>query len=302
MARLPEPGSDHEVWGHVLNDFLSVSHNPDGTLKNDGVNAQLASTTTIDAASVGVTPHGQITETDAQAALEGLDKRLTNLMQFTPDYLQDFALVYDDFFGASTTSGTIGTLGWSSNLLNPGTVTAGNVDLANTPGWYSLNTGTVSSAGSSSLHFGSTTLSNQPVFICEMRCSMPMLNDSTNKATWRIGLHDGNTGANPNDGFYFEYTGASSTVHSVTVVAGSRTNKDTATPPVANSFSKYKIISDGGGAVYFYINEILVSTHTTSLAAFGNNFGPCLSITKTAGTGARSLRVDYFYLLWSVSR
>lgn len=31
MSRLPQPGSDSGVWGSILNDFLSVSHNPDGT-------------------------------------------------------------------------------------------------------------------------------------------------------------------------------------------------------------------------------------------------------------------------------
>lgn len=33
MARLPVPGSDDNVWGDVLNTYLSVEHNPDGTLK-----------------------------------------------------------------------------------------------------------------------------------------------------------------------------------------------------------------------------------------------------------------------------
>lgn len=34
MARLPQPGSDDGVWGAILNDFLTASHNEDGTLKN----------------------------------------------------------------------------------------------------------------------------------------------------------------------------------------------------------------------------------------------------------------------------
>ncbi len=33
MARLPIPGSDDGAWGTILNDFLSVEHNTDGTLK-----------------------------------------------------------------------------------------------------------------------------------------------------------------------------------------------------------------------------------------------------------------------------
>lgn len=33
MARLPKPGGDDGTWGNVLNDFLAVEHNEDGTLK-----------------------------------------------------------------------------------------------------------------------------------------------------------------------------------------------------------------------------------------------------------------------------
>jgi hypothetical protein len=39
VSRLPTPGSDNGVWGTVLNDFLSVSHNSDGTLKTSSVKA-----------------------------------------------------------------------------------------------------------------------------------------------------------------------------------------------------------------------------------------------------------------------
>jgi len=34
MARLPQPGGDQGTWGSVLNDYLSVAHNPDGSLKD----------------------------------------------------------------------------------------------------------------------------------------------------------------------------------------------------------------------------------------------------------------------------
>src|SRR5580700_319819 len=33
MSRLPIPGSDDNVWGQILNDFLDVAHNPDGSLQ-----------------------------------------------------------------------------------------------------------------------------------------------------------------------------------------------------------------------------------------------------------------------------
>lgn len=48
MARLPVPGGDENTWGIVLNDFLSASHNTDGSLKPAAVSgaATDASTTT----------------------------------------------------------------------------------------------------------------------------------------------------------------------------------------------------------------------------------------------------------------
>jgi len=33
MARLPTIGGDNDAWGSVLNEYLAVSHNTDGTLK-----------------------------------------------------------------------------------------------------------------------------------------------------------------------------------------------------------------------------------------------------------------------------
>lgn len=42
MARLPTPGSDSGQWGNILNEFLEVAHNADGTLKSTGVAAHAA--------------------------------------------------------------------------------------------------------------------------------------------------------------------------------------------------------------------------------------------------------------------
>jgi hypothetical protein len=37
MPRLPQPGGDAGTWGSVLNDFLNVSHNSDGTIKASAI-------------------------------------------------------------------------------------------------------------------------------------------------------------------------------------------------------------------------------------------------------------------------
>ncbi|HSX28359.1 MAG TPA: glycoside hydrolase family 16 protein [Candidatus Saccharimonadales bacterium] len=39
MTRLPSPGADSGTWGNILNDYLSQSHNSDGSLKSSAVTA-----------------------------------------------------------------------------------------------------------------------------------------------------------------------------------------------------------------------------------------------------------------------
>ncbi len=41
MSRLPNVGGDNGAWGIILNDFLGVSHNADGTLKSTAVTSLL---------------------------------------------------------------------------------------------------------------------------------------------------------------------------------------------------------------------------------------------------------------------
>lgn len=65
MARLPQPGGDDNTWGSILNDFLSVEHNTDGTLKKAS-----DITSAISAAqSAYQKPAGGIPETDLNAAV-----------------------------------------------------------------------------------------------------------------------------------------------------------------------------------------------------------------------------------------
>lgn len=39
MTRLPYPGADENTWGEILNEFLLVSHDSDGTLRNNSVSS-----------------------------------------------------------------------------------------------------------------------------------------------------------------------------------------------------------------------------------------------------------------------
>lgn len=47
MTRLPSPGSDDDIWGNILNDYLLISHNKDGTLKDNAVTTNSVTDTSI---------------------------------------------------------------------------------------------------------------------------------------------------------------------------------------------------------------------------------------------------------------
>ncbi|MEX0668426.1 MAG: hypothetical protein WD061_01630 [Candidatus Saccharimonadales bacterium] len=52
-ARLPIPGEDAGTWGDILNEFLEVSHNPDGSLRN--INLDLISNVDVSGVDNGFT-------------------------------------------------------------------------------------------------------------------------------------------------------------------------------------------------------------------------------------------------------
>ena len=47
QPRLPHPGSDHNQWGDILNAFLRVAHNENGTLKLGSVSQGALADNTI---------------------------------------------------------------------------------------------------------------------------------------------------------------------------------------------------------------------------------------------------------------
>lgn len=89
MARLPSPGSDSGTWGTILNEFLEVAHESDGTLKDGPAIAGAEQTTNkgaangyagLDGASkvpVAQLPVGTVANTIAA----GDDSRITGALQ-----------------------------------------------------------------------------------------------------------------------------------------------------------------------------------------------------------------------------
>jgi hypothetical protein len=72
MSRLPQPGLDSGTWGEILNDYLSVTHDSDGTLKS-GIVQETHLTAALQAkvaAATGVPADGSITEVKLSAQVQ----------------------------------------------------------------------------------------------------------------------------------------------------------------------------------------------------------------------------------------
>jgi hypothetical protein len=275
-----------------------------GAAANDDVAVHVgAESGAHEASAITVTPGGEIVATDVLGALGDLDARLGSLLQFSPDYLQDYACAYDDFFGGSTTSGQVGTLGWQVDAPNGGTLVPASDSIENMPGWYELSTGSSAANGSCALHLEEISLHGHPLFAWEARVSMGPSDRDVQDATWRIGLHDALAGE-PTNGYWFEGRGGGSSVLCRMARGGEVTDVDSGVTPNGAAPNRFRIMSDGGGAAYFSIDDEPVAVMRAGLpSAAAERFGPVIAITKTAASGtARSVRVDYVYLLWGVSR
>ncbi len=92
MARLPVPGADNGVWGNILNEFLSVELNADGTLKASGTIYGKADKTTTISAGTGLTGGGDLSAnrtisanvgTTSGTLAAGDDSRIVGAIQST---------------------------------------------------------------------------------------------------------------------------------------------------------------------------------------------------------------------------
>lgn len=104
MARLPTPGGDDGTWGEVLNEFLNVGHNSDGTNKarrtprvysttstatlTPEIDTYDAFTLTAQAASLTIANHSSSTPTDFEVIkIRILDNGTARTISFGSNYV-----------------------------------------------------------------------------------------------------------------------------------------------------------------------------------------------------------------------
>lgn len=248
------------------------------------------------ASDISVTPVGEITATDVQAALEDLDHR-TRIDRFLEDREVGFD-IKEEFLGGGSypAGGWIGQSGWSI----PAAITAfapPNIQIAQ-GAFGVVAIGTLREAEWNNINLGVASFTGTPVLHLKFRARVPVLNSGSHQSAFFLGLHSDLAGAEPDNGLYFRCTGADGPDW-VAVVAngGSRTALGTAVAPVAATFQWFEILSDGAGVIRFYIDGALVQSITTDLPAGPNRYGPAFTVVRTLGSNKfRNIQVDTYDL------
>ncbi len=202
---------------------------------------------------------------------------------------------YDDFDGTSLSPYSTGWQGGGTS----GTTALINGE-AGAPGIFQLST-TNGGTNSRFMHRGNVALLAGGGVICaEWRIRIPTLSVAGSEAfTLRIGLHD-STSAAPTDGLWFEYTDATNSgqwqVKASSNSTASTTN--TTSAPAANTWYRLKIVINAAGtSAEFFVDDVSVGTVTSNIpTGSGRVFGPNAGITKTQGTTARLLDLDFFWI------
>ena len=149
MTRLPQLGGDIGTWGQVLNDFLSVDHNPDGTIKASKIvtptqlNTHTSDTTTAHGATSAATANKLIIRDSAGRAKVA-----------APSAADDIALLSTVTSNIDDTP-TVGhtTMAASSNSVALLSIASGNVEDTPTVGHVTI----AASSNSVATHLADTT-------------------------------------------------------------------------------------------------------------------------------------------------
>lgn len=230
--------------------------------------------------------------------IAGLSSSLQGDDETLKGYLVDHCL-YQAISGTSPT-GVFGFLqfvaGTGANA-SPLSVTAGR------HGIFYVSTGTTATGSALVRTFNSTFLFGACAYSLEIVAKVQIAANATDPFRASLGFIDSSSTASAVvDGAKF-FTDASSTFWQCRVVSNSVATTVVTNVAVTNTWNKFKIsVNKSGSSVAFHIDGVLVATITTNIPiTAGRETGMGYQIVKSAGTGARTLEVDFIRLNWDAT-
>lgn len=213
-------------------------------------------------------------------AREGSDIDL--FYKFEDDFIFDRAHYWTDTSSGAGAVASLGTFGLDT------TEKAQGIEY--------VSTGTTSTGSSSSTRVISGTLRNSGTkFVLTQRMALENLSDGTNRYIAFFGIGDANSEP-VNVGMYFRYTDNinSGRWECVTTNSGTVTTVTDSGITADTTYHVFTIeIAADGLSVMFYIDGILVQTHTTNINTATSPILIQRMIIKSVGTTARKLNCDY---------
>jgi len=230
-----------------------------------------------------------------------IQTQLNGKQQDLFDFVDNGLFVYDDFLVTNYVSGLSN---WNQSS---GSNSTGN-SLSGAQGTQICTTGIIITGG------GGTTLgdvNNGMIFIgngawsYKTRLYIPTLSTATERYIIFEGFQANASFTNTTNmvGFMYDEGGTYATGVSAgspnwkcfTISASTRTITTTSTIVNAATWTKLRIeINAAGTSVGFYVNDVLVATHTTNIPSSSTTLHPGNFIVKSAGTTARTYARDYF--------
>jgi hypothetical protein len=133
----------------------------------------------------------------------------------------------------------------------------------------------------------------------------PLLSDATERFYFHFGFTNNSTSLNPqeyvgivyNEGTTFGYDnnlGGSPNFTFNNASSSTRTRTIGSSAVAINTWYKLRIeVLCDTSVINFYVNDVLVATHTTNIPAAATRVQPFMNFTKTIGTTNREVAVDY---------
>lgn len=149
----------------------------------------------------------------------------------------------------------------------------------------------------------SMTAGNGQFLRLRQRVALETLGSAGERYTAYVGFGDNIGAGDMTDGCYFRYNDNvnSGKWECVTAAAGVRTATDS-TVAAVGTFCIFEVrINAAGTSVEYYINDVLVATNTTNIPTGANYFGLVFKIEKSVGTTSRSLHMDWYDFLISLT-